>query len=99
MLDRRLARVPQPVEELLQALSVLGSSAPLPLLSAMTDASSDELIERLEVARTAGIVETSATEVLRSLTCSIRDAVYEGIGVGSPDRAPRACRGHPRTRR
>ena len=78
VLDRRLARVPQPVAELLHALSVLGSSAPLHLLSAMTDASSNELIEALEVARTIGIVETSATEVAFAHAL-IRDAVYEGM--------------------
>jgi hypothetical protein len=80
VLDRRLARVPQPVEELLQALSVLGTSAPLPILGTMTDASSDELFERLEVARALGIVGTNTTDATFAHAL-IRDAVYEGMAT------------------
>ena len=80
VLDRRLARVPQPVAELLQALAVLGSTATLSLLSKLTDVAPDELLGRLDVARASGVIETSATEA-GFTHALVRDAVYESTAM------------------
>jgi hypothetical protein len=80
VLERRLARVPQPVTELLQAAAVLGTTAPLATLSAMVDLSLPSLIEQLEPARAIGVIDIDA-EAVAFVHALVRDTVFEGIAT------------------
>ncbi len=80
VLQRRLARVPQPVVGVLEVLSVLGTTTSIALV---TDVAGDErmvVVDHLESAAQAGLVEVMVDQV-RFTHALVREVVYESVGA------------------
>jgi hypothetical protein len=79
VLERRLARVARPVVDVLEVLAVLGTAAPITLVA---DVAGDEragIVDHLEFAQRAGLVEITGEEA-RFTHALVRDVVYESTG-------------------
>ncbi len=80
VLQRRLARVAQPTVEILELLAVLGITASIDLVADVADNGQAVVLEHLESAQRAALVEITADEV-RFTHALVRDVVYEGVGA------------------
>ncbi|HEX4530664.1 MAG TPA: hypothetical protein VIA11_14775 [Acidimicrobiia bacterium] len=80
VLQRRLARVAQPVVEVLEALSVLGTTASIALVADVAGEERTVVLDHLESAAHAGLAEITVEQV-RFTHALVRDVVYESIGA------------------
>jgi len=80
VLQRRLARVAQPAVEVLEVLAVLGTAASINLVAEVAGTGQAVVLEHLESAQGAGLIELSADDV-RFTHALVRDVVYEGVGA------------------
>jgi AAA ATPase domain len=80
VLQRRLARVAQPAVEVLDLVAVLGPAASINLVAEVAGNARAVVLEHLESAQRAGLVEITADEV-RFTHALVRDVVYEGVGA------------------
>ncbi|HEX5586368.1 MAG TPA: AAA family ATPase [Acidimicrobiia bacterium] len=79
VLERRLARVAQPTVDVLEVVSVLGTAASIPLVVDVAGEDPAVVLDQLESAQRAGLVEVVGDEV-RFTHALVRDVVYEGVG-------------------
>jgi tetratricopeptide (TPR) repeat protein len=78
VLERRLARVPQPVVETLGALAVLGTAGSVDVVAQLGDDERAVVAGRLESAQDAVLVELTGDNA-RFTHALVRDVVYEGL--------------------
>jgi DNA-binding CsgD family transcriptional regulator len=80
VIDARLARLPEETQHLLAVAAVIGQDVPLALWATVTERDEDDLLEVIEHATDARILEATedGTQV-RFVHALIREAVYEGI--------------------
>ena len=78
VIERRLARLGEDAQRLLAIAAVIGQEVPLRLWSAVSDADDDTLLDVIERAVEARIVEATA-DGARFAHALIREALYEGM--------------------
>ncbi|HUI02993.1 MAG TPA: AAA family ATPase [Acidimicrobiales bacterium] len=77
-IDRSLARLSEPVVELLRAASVLGAEGSLAALGALADVSEVDALELLDAAATRAMVAVEGSH-WRFSHALVRDVLYEGV--------------------
>jgi hypothetical protein len=80
VLQRRLARVAQPVVEVLEALAVLGTTASIAMVTEIAGEARPVIVDHLEDAVRAGLAEIVDDQV-RFTHALVRDVVYESVGA------------------
>jgi hypothetical protein len=90
VLQRRLARVPQPAVGVLEVLSVLGSTVSISRVAEVAGAERVIVVEHLESAQQAGLVEIVGDDV-RFSHALVRDVVSEGVGASRQARLHRVA--------
>lgn len=87
VVTRRVARLPDATQELLRTAAVIGRSFDLALLASASDATDDGVLDDLEPALAAGVINDDVTvDSFRFAHALVRDAVYAGL---SPSRRAR----------
>jgi hypothetical protein len=79
-LERRLARIPQPAVETLETLAVVGAPGSVDLVAQVAGDERSLVVERLELAQDAGLVEIVADDA-RFTHALVRDVTYDSIGA------------------
>lgn len=79
VLERRLARVAQPAVKVLEVLAVLGTTASINLLANVAGDERAIVLDHLESAQRAGLVEITGDQV-HFTHALVRDVVYESAG-------------------
>lgn len=83
VIQRRLARLPTPTQEMLVLGAIIGREFDLAVLAASTDVGIAELVDVLEPALVAGLINeiTGAVGRLRFSHALVRDTVYGGLSA------------------
>jgi DNA-binding SARP family transcriptional activator len=79
--ERRLARLSEPVRELLARAAVIGRDFDLALLERLTSATGDEVVARLEEAMRAQVIEEVGVGRYSFLHALIRATLYDGLSL------------------
>ncbi|ODR25249.1 hypothetical protein BHQ19_13315 [Mycolicibacterium porcinum] len=81
VLRRRLARLPAPTATALRQAAVLGRDVDLDLLGDLARGNSEELLDSLEPAVLAGLLDEPAPGRVRFAHALIRDTIYDDMSV------------------
>jgi hypothetical protein len=80
VLERRLARIPQPAVGILETLAVLGSPCSVDVVAQVAGDERVVVVERFEIAQDAGLVEIIGDDA-RFTHALVRDVTYESVGA------------------
>jgi DNA-binding SARP family transcriptional activator len=81
VLVRRIARLPQGTAVLLRTAAVVGRAFDVATLAAVGDVAADDLLDRLEPAREAGLVREEGIDRWSFSHALVRDTLYAGLSA------------------
>ncbi len=97
VVQRRMARVPSPVADLLGVAAVVGADGGLDLLAGAARLDRSVVLDRIAVAESAGLLERDGRTRWRFSHDLVRDAVQQGLAAGTRARLyERVLRSLPR---